>query len=200
MGLKMAAPTSLTKIWKQPHLKSKMKLAQLYTLASKAGVPIVVDGIRCLKKKVVNQFTHRLNSMLICGECHKEFDKRCNLKDHLRIHSGVKPFKCMDCGKAFRQRAQLSKHQKRHEVPKIISEESLLLEDRDDHMSDTYEEGVPEPPLDKSNQFSIKPFSPEEDIKSSLKQADLAISEAPERHTSSSLLEECVRQIIVSIK
>lgn len=32
------------------------------------------------------------------------------MMDHLRTHSGNKPFACDICGKAFKQRAQLYKH------------------------------------------------------------------------------------------
>ena len=87
---------------------------QLLHQASTATSTVVVDGILCIKRKVVNNYTHRLNSILICGVCQREFDKRCNLKDHLRIHSGIKPFSCTECGKSFKQKAQLSKHKRRH--------------------------------------------------------------------------------------
>ena len=51
-------------------------------------VKILIDGILCTRRKTENGKTKRLNSRLFCGVCNKEFDKKCNLKDHLRIHTG----------------------------------------------------------------------------------------------------------------
>jgi uncharacterized Zn-finger protein len=73
-----------------------------------------IDGCFYYKVKEINKQTRRLNSVLICAECKKPFTKKCNLIDHLRVHSGVKPFQCNICQKYFKQKAQLSKHCKKH--------------------------------------------------------------------------------------
>ena len=75
-----------------------------------------VEGQMYYKKKVLNEETQRLNTVLICGEpaCRREFNKKCNLIDHLRIHSGLKPHMCPICRKGFKQRAQLYKHKTTH--------------------------------------------------------------------------------------
>ena len=73
---------------------------------------IVVPEGSYIKKKLLRSETQRMNTTLVCGfdGCDKEFAKKCNMLDHLRTHSGVKPYSCKQCGKAFKQRAQLYKH------------------------------------------------------------------------------------------
>lgn len=49
-----------------------------------------------------------------CEECGKVFNRKDNLKNHMRLHSGAKPFVCTICNKSFRQAAHLYRHTKSH--------------------------------------------------------------------------------------
>ena len=46
--------------------------------------------------------------------CRKTFHKTCNLKVHMQMHRGIKPFQCYVCGQNFRQNSSLKNHKKKH--------------------------------------------------------------------------------------
>ena len=49
-----------------------------------------------------------------CPVCGKQFATKHNLNQHMRVHSGERPFGCPVCGKGFKQKAHMQKHLSAH--------------------------------------------------------------------------------------
>lgn len=67
-----------------------------------------------------------------CRLCHYSTNIMTNLRHHIRVHSGERPFKCTDCGKGFIQKIQMIKHsclarlRERSATPSSSDHSSLL--------------------------------------------------------------------------
>ncbi|PRD29381.1 UNVERIFIED_CONTAM: zinc finger protein 26 [Trichonephila clavipes] len=55
-----------------------------------------------------------------CSDCGKTFTRQSSLVDHMKIHAGVKPFKCIYCEKAFCKKYNLRVHELTHKKIKHL--------------------------------------------------------------------------------
>lgn len=51
-----------------------------------------------------------------CPFCCKAFSKNFDLQQHIRSHTGEKPFQCVICGRGFAQKSNVKKHMQTHKV------------------------------------------------------------------------------------
>ncbi len=60
-------------------------------------------------------------SPIACPHCDCIFNRQYNLKSHMKIHSGEKPFQCDQCGLAFSRNHDLKRHVKIHNGLKLFN-------------------------------------------------------------------------------
>lgn len=53
-------------------------------------------------------------SGFLCTECGRAFNSHSNLRIHLNVHTGARPYTCTDCGKSFSQSGALKIHRRIH--------------------------------------------------------------------------------------
>ncbi|XP_062584073.1 zinc finger protein 341-like [Saccostrea cucullata] len=73
-------------------------------------------GVRMRRCKNGGLIVEGEKKKLICQYCNKAFTKNFDLQQHIRAHTGEKPFQCIVCGRAFAQKSNVKKHMNTHKV------------------------------------------------------------------------------------
>ncbi|XP_065215658.1 zinc finger protein 773-like [Planococcus citri] len=64
------------------------------------------------------RYMHTEVACFECAVCGKMFNHKSSIINHLRVHSGQKPFRCQTCGTRFPLKGQLVSHQRMHSIEK----------------------------------------------------------------------------------
>lgn len=67
------------------------------------------------------------SNVLKCTVCGKEFRKNFDLQQHIRSHTGERPFQCVVCGRAFAQKSNVMKHMATHKVNYIKDKQVIKV-------------------------------------------------------------------------
>ncbi|XP_056450179.1 zinc finger protein 394-like isoform X2 [Gadus chalcogrammus] len=92
--------------------------------SGRKGRPCVLfgKGFPDNTKKTIPMITHTGEKPYGCYQCTKRFQKKANLKAHMRTHSlQVKPYRCDQCMKSFVTSAHLKAHMRTHSGEKPYS-------------------------------------------------------------------------------
>ena len=82
---------------------------------------LLLKPYRYSKLQIPCRDSRKSRTVYSCGYegCGKQFNKGWSILDHVRMHEGVKPFKCEHWDMAFTQKSNLIKHTRRHLVQKL---------------------------------------------------------------------------------
>ncbi|XP_026278850.1 histone-lysine N-methyltransferase PRDM9-like [Frankliniella occidentalis] len=119
-GVCFVSPLLLAQHQRSGHCSAEIKRRQACGAPGAPGGGGISAAAAVGEDQVQRRTEEASGKWTLCGVCGAAFRSR-DLKCHMRIHTGERPFSCGTCGSAFKQNSDLRKHMRIHTGEKPYS-------------------------------------------------------------------------------